>query len=134
MRLLQALGFSLALAACGGFSYVVPSSQLAPGADATIEAKPDASTNQTLFKAVVSNLAPPARISADATVYVAWYRKNATAGWIRMGNLAYEESARGGQIIATVPEAAFDFILTAEATADNASPSLKTVFEQRVGE
>ncbi len=94
----------------------------------------DVSTDQgqTRLDIDIRNLAPPGRIAEKATTYVAWYRKDASATWARIGGLKYDDGDREGKIGGSVPEAAFDLSVTAEETDSPASPSPDVVVSQRV--
>jgi len=123
----------LVLAACGGpLKYNVPSTARAPGADAKIIADVAADQGQTRLELEVANLAPPARVSEQATTYIAWYRKDSGATWSRVGGLKYDEGDREGKLAGSVPEVAFDLSVTAERTDSPASPSPDVILAQRV--
>jgi len=128
-----ALFLPLLLAACGGpLKYSVPSTSRAPGADAKIVADVAPGQGQTRLEMAVANLAPPARVAEKATAYVAWYRKNSSATWSRVGGLAYDEGDRQGKLSGSVPEIAFDLAVTAEQSDSPASPSPDVILAQRV--
>lgn len=128
-----AIWLPLVLAACGGpLKYQVPSTARAPGADAKIVADVSADQGQTRLELEVANLAPPARVTAKATTYVVWYRKNSTTTWSRVGGLKYDEGDRAGKIAGSVPEVAFDLSVTAEENDSPASPSPDVILAQRV--
>jgi len=135
MKLLSCLFWLPVLAACGGpLKYTVPSTARAPGADAKVIADVSSSQGQTKLEIDVTNLAPPARISEKATTYIAWYRKSSSATWARVGGLKYDEGDREGKISGSVPEVAFDLIVTAEQSEGPASPSPDVVITQRVAD
>jgi hypothetical protein len=112
--------------------YAVPSTARAPGADAKIVADVSAAQGQTKLDIDVTNLPPPGRVSEKATTYLAWYRKNSSATWSRVGGLKYDEGDREGKISGSVPEVAFDLTVTAEQTEGPASPSPDVIVAQRV--
>ncbi|AKU97590.1 hypothetical protein AKJ09_04254 [Labilithrix luteola] len=125
--------FSLALVACGGpLKYEVPSSARAPGADAKVLAKVQKDQSLTELEIEATNLAPPGRVTDGATAYVVWHRKDSGKAWTRSGGLAYNESDRKGKWTGTVPETAFDLVISAEKDASGGSPSGETVFSQHV--
>lgn len=132
MRLPLILATALLFAGCGTITYNVRSSAIAAGADAVIKAEINEGQKQTMLDVAIVNLAPPDRVQAEATVYMTWQRKDSTAQWQRLGLLAYDADARSGAIKATAPETAFDLMITAEKTAESASPSSDAVFSQRV--
>jgi hypothetical protein len=122
------------LAACGGpLKYTVPSTARAPGADAKIVADVSSDQGQTRLEVDVVNLPPPERVSQKATNYTAWYRKDSSATWSRVGGLKYNEGDREGKIGGSVPEVAFDLTVTAEEGENPVSPSPDVVIAQRVG-
>ncbi|MBK8259189.1 MAG: hypothetical protein IPK82_41850 [Polyangiaceae bacterium] len=124
---------ALALTACGGpLKYNVPSSRLAPGADAEIVAEVKDETNQTAVNVQAKNLPPPARVNPNGKYYVAWQRKGNQGGWLRLGTVLFDEEKRTGTLAATVPETAFDFEISVEAEEGAQSPSADVVFSQRV--
>jgi hypothetical protein len=128
-----ALCLSFLVAACGGpLKYQVPSSPRAPGADAKIVADVAKDQGQTHLELEITNLAPPGRISEKSSTYVAWYRKNSSATWSRVGGLKYDEGDREGKLSGSVPEIAFDLSVTAEENDNPASPSPDIVVAQRV--
>src|SRR5262245_10838939 len=95
----------LALAGCGGpLKY-----NLAPGADAEIIANVNESTNQTALEVHVKNLPPAGRVNPNAKAFVGWMRKSEKGTWSRIGSVQFNEEARTGQLMGTVPEKAFDF-------------------------
>lgn len=120
------------LACAGPLRYELASTPKAPGADAVLVADVNAETNQSSVTLKIKNLPPAARVSAGATVYVAWYRRSAETVWARIGGLAYDESDRSATLEGSVPERAFDFEVTAEKTPSVASPSPDVVLAQRV--
>jgi hypothetical protein len=133
MKLSYCLGLFTLLAACGGpLKYTVPSSARAPGADAKVVAEVSAGQGQTRLEIDVTNLPPPGRVSEKATTYIAWYRKNSSTTWSRVGGLKYDDSDREGKISGSVPEVAFDLSVTAEETEGPASPSPEVIIAQRV--
>lgn len=120
------------LTACGGpLKYNVPSSRLAPGADAEITANVNESTNQTALVVTFKNLPPAARVNPNAKAYVGWYRKEKGA-WARVGTVQFDDASRDGKLTGTVPEQVFDFEISAEADEGAASPSADVVFSQHV--
>jgi len=112
----------------------VASSPRAPGADAKIVADVSAEQGQTRLDLEITNLPPPGRVTEKATVYVAWYRKNPSAVWSRIGGLKYDDGDREGKIGGSVPEVAFDLSVTAETDDTPASPSPDVIVSQRVEE
>ena len=134
MRLPLALATALFLAGCGTITYNIRSSPIAAGSDAVIKAEINEGQKQTALEIAIVNLPPPDRVQAEATVFVAWQRKDQTSQWSRLGLLDYDADARSGGIKATAPEIAFDFEITAEKTGDASSPSADVVFSQRVSQ
>lgn len=121
------------LTACGGpLRYEVPSTAKAPGADAKIVADVQEDQHQTQLEVAVENLPPPGRIAEGSSTYVAWYRKDSHAVWARIGAIDFDMDARSGSLKGSVPEAAFDLEITAEADLSPASPSAHVVFSQHI--
>ena len=113
-------------------TYNVASTPKAPGADGTLLAAVSESQHQTELTLEVKNLAPPDRVAAGSTQYVAWQRKNSDAVWARLGGVEYDPEARTAKLKATVPETQFDFEVTAEQVEAPASPSAEVVLAQHV--
>ena len=125
----------ISLAACGGaIQYDLRGTQLSPGSDGKLEAKIDTSRNVTQLDLRASNLIPPDRVLEGGTSYVVWTRHSHATPWMRLGALELSDEGRTGTALLTVSEIAFDLLVSVEATVDVASPSGKTVFEQRVQE
>ena len=128
-----ALACVLVLSACGGpLKYNIPSSRLAPGADAEIVANINEDQNQSAVEFRAKNLPPPARVNPNGLFYVAWQRKNVDAPWARLGTVKFDEETRLAELMATVPEQSFDFEVSVEANEGAQSPSADIVFSQRV--
>lgn len=123
------------LVACGGpLKYQIASTPQAPGADAKLVAHVLGDQGQTRLELTVKNLAPPARVSEQATAYVVWYRKDSNTPWGRVGALKYDADDRNGEFEGSVPVTAFDLVVTADENTEGASPSPAIVFTQRVQE
>ena len=123
----------VALGGCSGpLKYHVPSSRLAPGADAEIVATISEEKNQTAVEIHATNLPPPGRVNPDAKYYVAWHRKLDGGVWARLGTVKFDEEKRTAEITATVPEVAFEVEISAEADENAQSPSADVVFYQKV--
>jgi len=112
--------------------YELRGSEVAPAADVKLVADVDASRNVTQLQLDVKHLTPAARVLDGGTTYVAWARRDSTVPWVRLGGLELSDEGRAGSATLTVSEVAFDVKLTAERDVTCASPSDKTVFEQRV--
>lgn len=124
---------SSAIVACGGpLTYQVQGTQMATGADAKVVAEVDEAKHQTRLVVETVNLAPPERVADSGKVFVLWQRKGGDVAWARIGTLDYDADKRKGKFEGTVPESAFDLVISAEHEASVASPSGKTVFEKRV--
>ena len=122
-------------AACGGaMKYDLRGTQLSPGSDGKLEAKIDTSRNVTQLDLRASNLTPPDRVLEGGTSYVVWTRHTAATPWMRLGALELTDEGRAGNALLTVSEVAFDLLISVESSVEVASPSGKTVFEQRVQE
>lgn len=135
MRAVTLLLSAIVITACGGpLKFTVPSSAAAPGADAKIVADVSEEQNQTQLAVEVSNLAPASRVKEGMSSYTAWYRRDSNASWARIGGLEYDADSRAGKVSGSVPERAFDFEITAEASEGPASPSSSVVFSQRIAE
>ncbi|HET8936713.1 MAG TPA: hypothetical protein VFN67_24890 [Polyangiales bacterium] len=125
----------ITLAACGGaLKYDMRGTQLSPGSDAKVEAKIDSARNLTQFELRATNLTPPDRVLENGTSYVVWTRRNSEVPWMRLGALELTDEGRAGTANMTVSEVAFDLLVSAELNAEIASPSGKTLFEQRIQE
>lgn len=122
------------LAACGGaLEYEDVASPMAPGAEASIEAKVNEDQNQTVLKLEIEHLPPAQRLDSGSEHYVAWYRRDRSDNWTRLAGLVYEEDDREAELRTSVPETKFDLWVTTEKDVEAASPSKNVVFEQRVG-
>ena len=120
-------------AACGPLKYAVQATAKAPGADGTVIADVHADQGQTRVDIKVEHLPPPDRLEPGMTSFVAWYRRDDKAPWVRMGALKYDADGRKGVLEqATVPEVAFDALVTTEASVDPATPSPSVILAQHV--
>lgn len=127
--------FALTLTACAGaLKYELRGTDLSPGSDAKLEAKVNNSRNLTELSVSATNLTPPNRVLKEGTTYVVWTRRDSKAQWVRLGALELTDDGRTGSAKLTVSEVAFDLQVSAEENAEVASPSGKTIFEQRVEE
>jgi hypothetical protein len=117
---------------CGTLKYNVPSSSLAPGADAKVVAEVKKNQHQTMLEVEASNLVPPSRVQPDGVQYVAWYRHDPSGAWNRIGTLDYDEDARRAIVAGSVPETAFDLQISVEPGILPSSPSPQVLFSQRV--
>jgi hypothetical protein len=123
----------LVVSACGGaLNYELRGSELSPGADANIVANVDVQRNLTKIDIKADHLTPADRVLDGGTTYLVWSRRDAGTPWMRLGALELEDEGRTGKATFTVSEVAFDLEISAEATPTVASPSNKTVFQQRV--
>ncbi len=127
-------GLGLFLAAgCGGPQHYAPSStKNAPGADPGITVEVSKETHMARVTIDIPNLAPPDRLAAGGSTFVAWYRRDETMPWQRIGALAYDETERRGRLGATVPEIAFDLEVSVETGAAAGAPSTTLVTKQHV--
>jgi hypothetical protein len=127
-------GLALAWMGCSSaLNYTPRGTARAPEADARVTAEVHSEWGLTALRIRAEHLAPPGRIQPGATHYVAWARRDQNAQWMRIGTLAYSDSDRNGQLMATSPDTSFDLALTAETAASPTSPSTHVVIEQRVG-
>lgn len=120
------------LACAGPLKYQVQSSELAPGADAKIEARVMKGQHSTEIDIRAAHLPPPTRVADKAVTYVIWQRKDSNQTWSRVGALSYDEEKLEGSFSGTIPEVAFDLSINAEKRVDVVSPSADVVFAQRV--
>ncbi len=128
--LLTVLVFAPALVGCGGTrSYVVTGSDRTVGTDAELEVKKDGANFAITLD--VENLPPPGRVSDGAEVYSVWLRPEGQATLL-LGQLNYDEDDREGHLETTTPHESFEILVTAEQTAQAASPSEMVVIRQRV--
>ena len=129
----QLLFLVLLLTACGGaLKYELRGTQLSPGSDAKLVADVDEGRNVTQLELRATNLTPAERVLEGGTVYVVWQRRDANTPWSRVGGLELADGGRTGSATLSVAEIAFDLLISAEQAPTVASPSGKTVFEQRV--
>jgi hypothetical protein len=127
-----ALGLILA-PGCGGAQHYAPNSTAtAPGADPGITVEVSKETHMARVAIDIPNLAPPDRLATGGSTFVAWYRRDDTMPWQRMGALAYDETERRGRLTATVPEIAFDLVVSVEGGAAVGAPSTTLVTKQHV--
>lgn len=124
----------LFVAACGGpLSYAPKTSARAPGTEVEVVADVKNDQHSTTLDVKMKHLPPPGAIQEGAKVFVVWQRKSSDGQWARVAGLAYKEGDREGKLEkASVPETAFELMVTAEETADGASPSPNVVVEQKV--
>lgn len=121
------------LTACGGtLKYDLRGTQLSPGSDAKLVANVDEGRNVTQLELRATNLTPAERILDGGTTYVVWQRRDSNTPWARLGALELSDGGRAGSATLSVAEVAFDLLVSAEQNPTVASPSGKTVFEQRV--
>jgi hypothetical protein len=121
------------LSGCGGaLKYDLRGSEVSPGSDAHLVAKVNADRNITSLEFQATNLTPADRVLEGGIGYLMWTRKDSSVAWSRVGAIELAEEGRSGSAQVSVPEVAFDFLVSAEKTVAAASPSGKTVFEQRV--
>jgi hypothetical protein len=139
MKLGRSLAVAFALvvlsasSGCGGpLKYQLRGTQISPGADAKVVATVDEGHGKTDLEIDATNLAPPDRLIEDGKAFVVWARKDDKAQWQRLGALETDGDGRNAKGKFTTPEIAFDLIISAEKEATAASPSGKTLFEQRV--
>lgn len=117
---------------CGTLKYNVPSSSVAPGADAKVVADVKKGQHQTMLEVEAVNLIPPSRVQPDGVQYVAWYRHDPSGAWNRIGTLDYDEDARKAILAGSVPETEFDLQISVEPGIQPSTPSPKILFSQRV--
>lgn len=129
-----ALLMMLALVACGGpLKYQPKSTSRAPELDTKVVADVNKDTHQTRLNVEMTHLAPPGRIQEGTTLYIAWQRRDSNGPWVRIGAVKFDEGSREGKIEdATVPEVAFDLMVTAEEKLDAPQPSAHVVVEQKI--
>lgn len=120
------------LAGCGTLKYDMQSTEVAPGADAHLEAQVKKKQGQTMLELKAENLIPPERVHAGRAQYIAWYRSDARDEWNRIGTLEYDEDERQAKLAGSVPETAFDLQVSAEPAIPPNSPSSQVLFSQRV--
>lgn len=132
--LLAASGVAATQFGCGTLKYNVASSSVAPGADATVTAEVKKKQNQTMLEVEAINLVPPSRVEPEGAQFIAWYRRDSSGPWNRIGALEYDEDARKAILAGSVPETAFDLQISVEPGVPPASPSPKVLFSQRIAE
>jgi len=133
-RGMVALLLCAALAACGGpLKYSPHGTQKAPEADAEIVAEVNDGAGLTRVNIRIEHLAPPARLLAGGTTYVAWARQAEGSPWQRIGALAYDDGKRRGDLMeASVPLTGFDLIISAEKESAPPIPSEDVIIAQEV--
>lgn len=120
--------------ACGGpLHYKLASTAKAPGADVDIKADVKSEQHLTGLEVAIEHMPPPGSVSAGATKFVMWGRRNAHGAWTRIGDLQYDDSSRKGEFQGTYPEVEFDFEVTPEKDDSAASPSPEVVVAQHIG-
>lgn len=135
LRFSRFVPVALFVAACGGpLTYDLVSTPKAPGADAHLVADVNEDQNQTQVELTIVNLAPPDRVAASTSHYLVWYRADSSKPWSRVAAVEYDEDARAGELKGSVPETAFELVVTAEASLEAVSPSPNIVFSQAVAE
>jgi hypothetical protein len=134
MRHTLRIGFLLLLLSgcAGALKYDLRGSEVSPGSDAHAVAKIDTDRNLTALEFKASNLAPADRVLENGVAYLMWTRKDSSVPWSRLGALELADEGRSGSAQVSVPEVAFDLLVSVEASVTPASPSGKTVFQQRI--
>ncbi|MEO0326547.1 MAG: hypothetical protein AAF447_26610 [Myxococcota bacterium] len=128
--LLAFLALAPALTGCGGTrSYVLTGTDRTVGTDAELEVKKDGANFAVTLD--IENLPPPGRVSEGAEVYSVWLRPEGQATLL-IGQLNYDEDDREGHLETTTPHESFEMLVTAEQTAQAASPSEMVILRQRV--
>lgn len=119
--------------ACGGpAKYAVVGSPLASATDGLLQVEPVEGGEQML-SLVLDRLPVPSRLGEGATVYVGWVvsLEDVTT---KAGVLEYDAETRQGRLTATTALTSFTLVVTAEESADVASPSDRVVADRFVGE
>ena len=118
------------LTGCGGTrSYVLAGTDRTVGTDAELEVKKDGANFAVTLD--IENLPPPGRVSEGAETYAVWLRPEGQATLL-LGQLNYDEDDREGHLETTTPHETFELLVTAERSAQAASPSEMVVLRQRV--
>jgi hypothetical protein len=128
------LAAAVVLTACGGAQkYALTPTDKGAGADGFVTATTSEPQHMTKVDIEVKNLLPPERVTPASTHFVAWYRKDDSGHWVRLGALDYNTDDRKGKIVgASAPETQFDVAITAEKTPAPVTPSEGMVMRQRV--
>ena len=127
------LALVVAAAGCGGsFSYKIKGTPRAPDADAVFagEVLKDQAMTKVSIKA--EHLTPPDRVQSGTGYYVVWARKDSSAGWIRIGGVAYNPKKRTGVFEGSVPESTFELQVTAEPSLTPAVPSGNATLQYKI--
>ena len=136
LRSVWPLGLLAAVATasgCGGLRYSLTGTGRAVGADAELTAQVNPDQSMTRFDLRAYHLAPPGRIMDGADTFVVWERRDNSRPFTRVGSLKYDPNSREGEMKeASVPESAFQLIVSAEVGPFPASPSGYVVFQQIV--
>ncbi len=131
-RTIVAAALVVASAACGGSQeYVIVGTARAAGADGSITVEEIEGGNR-LVTVHLQHLPPPDRLGEGLSTYVVWIVPEGGEP-TKAGKLAYDAEVREGRVMATTPEGAFTLKVTAEESADVATPSEVVVAQQQVG-
>jgi hypothetical protein len=97
--------------------------------EGTVEAK-DGDNGNTEIEVRVKHLAAPAKVAADASVYVVWIRPG--AGRIQNVGALEVDDELVGKLKTTTPHRAFKLTVTPEPSARMAEPTHEPVFTSDV--
>lgn len=117
---------------CGGgsWSYNVTGTSRDPGAEGTVQVERIEGGNR-LVTVTLRHMTPPARLGANLSTFVMWYRD--TRGQSTKASLLeYDPESRTARATATTPMSRFIVIVTAERNGAVVEPSENVIFNQRV--
>ncbi|MFW5876722.1 MAG: hypothetical protein ACOCXM_08290 [Myxococcota bacterium] len=124
------LVLSLPLAACGGpASYQASGTNVAAGADATIEV--EELDGNAFVRLDATHLPPPQRLGEGLTVYVLWFESEGEPAE-KVSVLDYDEEERSGSARASTMQENILIMVTAERSPAVATPSEHLIFKKRV--
>jgi hypothetical protein len=121
----------MTLVACGGSQEAaLIGNSRATGADGTVQVE-EIEGGNSLVTISMQHLPPPDRIGTGNTVYVAWFVAPGQAP-VRAGTLSFDSDSREGSMMATTPLRTFELKITAERSANAASPSENSVATRQI--
>ena len=123
------LSLALCAAACGLSPVPLVASPRVPAAEGIVHIKIDDNGN-TKLKVNVNHLAPPAKVSPGATVYVAWVSKDDSAPQ-NVGSFGLDSDLMG-ELETMTPLHGFLLTITAEAEPGVVAPQGVQVFSARI--
>lgn len=123
---------SAALVSCSSVNRKqLAATNINPAGEGTVSIKNDPNRN-TALEVEVNHLAPPERISTNATTYIVWVAPTANPDQAtNLGALQVGED-RSGKFAAVTPLKSFDLFITAEPSATQSMPTGERMFWTQV--